>query len=234
MRLAADACQLCGAPGVCPVGATGQRHRQHMMLTHSGEMCMRAGTRCAATVYTTDTTMQPVFSQYPLTSDHQHLHLALWHTQRPDHFRWQMHVPTQVCCKPCDVQTDKHVLDLLHSTCWPTQQAEAYSTIMGYGADALDVLAAAAQASTHSGLYLGMAFHAQTALLLVQAHLATQCIKQLLAAGAKAGAAADGGRSVSASAVDSTEDVLLELALQVVRHTTTACSRLPLPLYMSI
>jgi hypothetical protein len=65
--------------------------------------------------------------------------------------------------------------------------------------------------------------HAQTALLLVQGHLATQRIKQFMAAAAKTSAAAEGGRADRAvSTAGSAEDVLLEVALEVVRHTAVA------------
>lgn len=118
--------------------------------------------------------------------------------------------------------------------CWPDKRADGYSSILAYGADALDVLAAAARSSESSGLTLGIAHHAHTALCLLQGQLAAQQLQQLLSTEQQASVSARQAAAVAAepaavesrSAVSSAKpaeqqqqqqlDLVLEAALQVV------------------
>jgi hypothetical protein len=140
---------------------------------------------------------------------------------------------------------DHQTLSLLaHDACWPTKKAAAFSSIMAHGADVLDVLTTAANASSQSGLYVGLTHHALIALQLVQGQLAAAAIERVLAAdaGASPGTAAAAAAAPPAQAtagvpgVDGIteamqtgavlteqaagslgEDDVLEVALQLVR-----------------
>lgn len=82
-------------------------------------------------------------------------------------------------------QIDRHTLSLLaHDACWPTKKADTFSCIMAHGADVLDVVTTAANASSQSGLYVGLSHHALIALQLVKGQLAAAAIERVLAADA--------------------------------------------------
>lgn len=136
-------------------------------------------------------------------------------------------------------QVDREILQLLATdVTWPSRKTDAFKAIMAHGADGLDVLAAAARASTHSGLYIGTSHHAHTALQLVRGQLAADRIGQLLAAEAGSilagsadttveldtGSAPGAGlskqlqRSATLTAAGG-EDYVLEVALQLVGGT---------------
>jgi len=144
------------------------------------------------------------------------------------------------------MQVDAHILQLLTTdACWPAKQSDSYSSILAHGADALDVLAAAARSTAVSGLYVGTAYRAHTALLLLQAQIAGENLQQLLSAFSTAtptdraevsleavstadaaGAAADGG-AAGEQQLDpcgprqkDPEDPVLEVALQLVSSKT--------------
>jgi len=143
------------------------------------------------------------------------------------------------------MQRDAHILQLLTTdACWPAKKSGAYSSILAHGADALDVLAAAARSKAVSGLYVGTAYRAHTALLRLQAQLSGERLQQLLSAGSAgttatptdkagvsleavstadiAGAAADGGTAGEQQLnpgvphQEGPEDPVLEVALQLV------------------
>jgi hypothetical protein len=119
-------------------------------------------------------------------------------------------------CLPC-AQIDREVLQLLGSdVTWPSRKADAFSRIMAHGADALDVLTAAARASTHSGLYVGISHHAHTALQLVQGQLAAERIGQLLAAAE--------ARSNPAGSADTTVEVHTGSLFGIVQPAAEVCN----------
>lgn len=139
-------------------------------------------------------------------------------------------------------QIDRHTLSLLaHDACWPTKKADAFSSIMAHGADVLDVLTTAANASSQSGLYVGLTHHALIALQLVKGQLAAAAIERALAADAGTPSAAAAAAAPPAQATaevpevarvtdalqagavltaheagGSAEDDVLEMALQMV------------------
>lgn len=143
-------------------------------------------------------------------------------------------------CTP--MQVDATILQLLMThAAWPTRSASTHDMLRAHGADAVDVLAAAAQASSLSGLFIGLAHQAHMALLMVQGQLAGQRIQVLLAA--EAGTQDDGspgaaeGAESSAAAASSTVtglpqqpdpaisaeaelDYVLEVALHLVSRGT--------------
>jgi len=105
------------------------------------------------------------------------------------------------------MQLDAHILQLLTTdACWPAKKSDAYSSILDHGADALDVLAAAACSKALSGLYVGIAYRASTAVLLLQAHIAGENLQQLLSTGPGNTAAPTDSAEISLEAV-STADV---------------------------
>lgn len=132
------------------------------------------------------------------------------------------------------MQLDTVILQLLtRDACWPAKQSDAYSSILAHGANALDVLAAAARSTGLSGLYVGTAYRAHTALLLLQAQIAAEGLEQLLSAGSgttytPADSADLGLKAVSTESVAGTafgedaagqtdpEDPVLEVALHLV------------------
>jgi hypothetical protein len=136
-------------------------------------------------------------------------------------------------------QVDRDILQLLGTdVTWPGRKADAFTRIMTHGADALDVLTAAARASTHSGLYVGISHHAHTALQLVQGQLSAERVDSILAAAARGspaggaytttevdtGGAASSGLSSQLQmsvtlAAQGEEDSVLEVALQLVGGT---------------
>jgi len=143
------------------------------------------------------------------------------------------------CQRVIVVQLDAHILQLLTTdACWPAKKSGAYSSILAHGADALDVLAAAARSKAVSGLYVGIAYRAHTALLRLQAQIAGERLQQLLSAGTPtdsaavslkavstadaAGTAADGGTAAEQQLdpggprQGDPEDPVLEVALQLV------------------
>lgn len=133
------------------------------------------------------------------------------------------------------MQLDAQILQLLTTdACWPTKQSGAYSSILTHGADALDVLAAAARSRALSGLYVGTAYRAHTALLLLQAQIAADNMQQLLStrsgtrttptsstelspeANSTAGVAGQQQLNPGGSRQGDAEDPVLEVALQLV------------------
>lgn len=104
-------------------------------------------------------------------------------------------------------QIDRHTLSLLaHDACWPTKKADAFSSIMAHGADVLDVLTTTANASSQSGLYVGLTHHALIALQLVKGQLAAAAIERVLAADAGAPSAA-AAAAVAAPPAQATAEV---------------------------
>jgi len=99
------------------------------------------------------------------------------------------------------MQLDAHILQLLTTdACWPAKQSDSYSSILAHGADALDVLAAAARSTAVSGLYVGTAYRAHTALLLLQAQISGERLQQLLSSGSGSRTTTPGSAELSPEA----------------------------------
>jgi hypothetical protein len=126
---------------------------------------------------------------------------------------------------------DYEVLRLLADACWPHKQPATFQAIMERGADALDVLSAAARSRSASSMFIGTALHATCALMYLQAHLCGQQLQQLLASQVEPGSTSSSSdaqqpepppRDTAASseregaAAASGQDAMLEVALLLV------------------
>jgi hypothetical protein len=108
-------------------------------------------------------------------------------------------------------QVDSQILKLLSTdACGINKRPEVFTTILSHGIEALDVLTAAARASTRTGLYVNIGYHAHVALLLLQGQLAADRIQQLLQAETEESSQQQEGES------EGQVDFVLETALQVV------------------
>jgi hypothetical protein len=117
------------------------------------------------------------------------------------------------------LQVDSQILKLLSTdACSVSKRPDAYTTILSHGIAALDVLTAAARASTRSGMYISIGYHAHMALLLLQGQLAAEGIQQLLQA-------ETGGASQQEGDTVEQVDHVFETALQLVSTYEQPASR---------